>query len=161
MLWAYLILVGQQTSLSESTVGNVVAIAAGGGLIGGILAASIGGKITRSKLCNIGLFIEILLVMALTHFFYNWLFIIFAPALIASIYFLLPLYMGMAAESDPSGRLPTMAGGIFLLSGGTGPLLGGYLVESLGVQAIGWAIMAGSLFAMSCIYWLERRKSSG
>ena len=98
--------------------------------------------------------------MTLTNVFYNWVFILTAPAALACVYFILPLYLGMAAEYDPNGGLPAAMAAIFLLTGGTGPLIGGYLVEYGGVQFIGWAILIGCILAAICNKWLIQKTSN-
>ena len=77
-------------------------------------------------------------------------------AALGCVYYLLPLYLGMAAEYDPNGGLSAAVAGMFLLTGGTGPLLGGYLVEMGGVQTIGWAVLVGASFAAASLLWLKK-----
>jgi len=156
MVWAFYITIGQQTSLEATTVGLIVALAAGGGLVGSGIAAFIGGKVGRYKPIFAGLLINVIVVMALTHVFNNWVFIITALAALGCVYYLLPLYLGMAAEYDPNGGLSAAVAGVFLLTGGTGPLLGGYLVEMGGVQTIGWAVLVGASFAAVSLLWLKK-----
>jgi predicted MFS family arabinose efflux permease len=159
MVWAFYISIGQQTRLETTTVGLIAALAAAGGLVGSGIAAYIGGKVGRYKPFYIGLLLNVIVVMTLTHVFSNWVFIITALAALACVYYLLPLYLGMAAEYDPNGGLSAAVAGVFLLSGGTGPLVGGYLVEMGGVQMIGWAVLFGASFAAASLLWLKKYAS--
>ena len=159
MVWAFYISIGALTTLETSTVGLIVAVAALGGLVGGTLAVYVSSNHGRYLPFYIALLIHTVIAMALTHVFYNWVFILTAPAALACVYFILPLYLGMAAEHDPNGGLPAAMAAVFLLTGGTGPLLGGYLVEYGGVQFIGWAILTGCIFAALCNKWLIQRLS--
>ena len=159
MTWAFYISIGGHTSLQTTTVGLIAAVAALGGLVGGAVAVYVSGHYGRYMPFYIALVTHAVIAMALTHVFYNWVFIFTAPAAIACVYFILPLYLGMAAEYDPNGGLPAAMAAAFLLTGGTGPLLGGYLVEYGGVQFIGWAIVTGCIFAALCNKWLVQRLS--
>ena len=157
MTWAFYISIGAHTALPTTTVGLIAAVAALGGLAGGALAVYVSGNYGRYTPFYIALVVHAVIALALTNVFYNWVFIFTAPAAIACVYFILPLYLGMAAEHDPNGGLPAAMAAAFLLTGGTGPLFGGYLVEYGGVQSIGWAILAGCAFAAICNIWLIRR----
>ena len=159
MVWAFYISIGAHTTLQTSTIGLIVAVAALGGLVGGALAVYVSGNYGRYIPFYIALLIHAVIALALTHVFYNWVFILTAPAALACVYFILPLYLGMAAEHDPNGGLPAAMAAVFLLTGGTGPLFGGYLVEYGGVQFIGWAILTGCIFAAICNKWLIQRVS--
>ncbi len=160
MTWAFYISIGTHTTLQTSTVGLIAAVAAFGGLVGGSFAVYVSGNYGRYIPFYIALLAHAVIAMTLTHVFHNWVFILMAPAAIACVYFILPLYLGMAAEYDPNGGLPAAMAGVFLLTGGTGPLFGGYLVEYGGVQFIGWAILIGCIFAALCNNWLTRRLSA-
>ena len=160
MTWAFYISIGTHTTLQTSTVGLIAAVAAFGGLVGGSFAVYVSGNYGRYIPFYIALLAHTVIAMTLTHVFHNWVFILMAPAAIACVYFILPLYLGMAAEYDPNGGLPAAMAGVFLLTGGTGPLFGGYLVEYGGVQFIGWAILIGCIFAALCNNWLTRRLSA-
>ena len=160
MTWAFYISIGSHTSLQTSTVGLIAAVAALGGLVGGSLAVYVSGNHGRYIPFYLALLTHAVVAMTITHVFYNWVFILMAPATIACVYFILPLYLGMAAEYDPNGGLPAAMAGVFLLTGGTGPLFGGYLVEYGGVQFIGWAILIGCIFAALCNKWLTQRLST-
>lgn len=160
MVWAFYISIGAHTSLETSTVGLIAAVAALGGLVGGSLAVYVSGNYGRYMPFYLALLVHAVIAITLTHVFYNWVFILTAPAAIACVYFILPLYLGMAAEYDPNGGLPAAMAGVFLLTGGTGPLFGGYLVEYGGVQLIGWAILIGCIFAALCNKWLAQRLSA-
>ena len=159
MVWAFYISIGAHTTLQATTVGLIVAVAALGGLVGGASAVYVSGNFGRYIPFYIALLVHTIIALALTHVFYNWVFILTAPAALACVYFILPLYMGMAAEHDPNGGLPAAMIAVFLLTGGTGPLLGGYLVEYGGVQTIGWAIMTGCIIAAICNKWLIQKLS--
>ena len=160
MVWAFYISIGEHTTLQTSTIGLIVAVAALGGLAGGSFAVYVSGNYGRYIPFYIALLIHIVIAMTLTNVFYNWVFILTAPAALACVYFILPLYLGMAAEYDPNGGLPAAMAAIFLLTGGTGPLIGGYLVEYGGVQFIGWAILIGCIFAAICNKWLIQKTSN-
>ena len=159
MTWAFYISIGAHTTLQTTTVGLIAAVAALGGLVGGAFAVYVSGNYGRYIPFYIALLVHAVIAMALTHVFYNWVFIFTAPAAIACVYFILPLYLGMAAGHDPNGGLPAAMAAVFLLTGGTGPLFGGYLVEYGGVQLIGWAILTGCVFAAICNKWLILRLS--
>ena len=157
MTWAFYIAIGGHTTLETTTVGLIAAVAALGGLVGGALAVYVSGNYRRDMPFYIALLVHTVIALALTNVFHNWVFILTAPAVIACVYFILPLYLGMAAEHDPNGRLPAAMAAAFLLTGGTGPLVGGYLVEYGGVQLIGWAISIGCVFAAVCNKCLLRK----
>lgn len=156
MQWAFYFLIGEQTTLETNIIGIITAFAATGGVIGGFIAAYVSGKYGRYKILSIGLMVQVIIVMTLTHFFHNWIFMVTGLMANACVYFILPLFLGIAAAYDPTGRLPAATAGMFLLSGGTGTLLGGYLVELGGVQTIGWAVVVSSLFAWWCCHQLRK-----
>jgi len=154
MVWAYLIPIGVAAKLDAGAAGIVAAVSAAGGLLGGVVATYVGSRSRRFKPFLAGLVVHALVVMSITHRLDPWTFMVLAPAALACVYFLLPLFLGMSAQFDQGGRLAAAMAGMFLLTGGTGPLVGGYIVQALGVGGIGWAMMIGCAAAVLCVSWL-------
>ncbi len=154
MSWPFTIHIGQKTALDATIVGLVAALAAVGGLVGGATATRIGGRYGRHKPFMYGMLIHVAAMFALTHVFVGVVFVIAAPAVIACVYFLLPYYLAVSADYDPGGGLPAAMAGMFVLTGGSGPLLGGILVDQGGVQTIAYALLGSCLFAGFALRWI-------
>jgi predicted MFS family arabinose efflux permease len=89
-------------------------------------------------------------------------FMILAPMAIACVFYLVPYFLGVAAYLDPQGGLPASVAAMFFLTGATGPVLGGFLVETWEYQAVGWSVTIGSTIAFLFILYIlgphERRQ---
>ena len=154
MSWPFTIHIGQKTALDATIVGLVAALAAAGGFVGGAMAAHLGGRYGRHKPFLCGMLIHVVAMFALTHVFVGVVFVIAAPAVLACVYFLLPYYLAVSADYDPGGGLPAAMAGMFVLTGGSGPLLGGILVDWGGVQTIAYAMLGSCLFAGFALRWI-------
>ncbi len=151
MLWAYMIPIGLASGVKETVASLVAAVAAGGGLVGGAVAAYIATKTGRLVPMIVALFLETVIFLLLTHGVPAWMFIALAPTAIALVYFLLPMLLAMAADFDRSGSLAAAMAAMFVLNGGLGPLIGGYIVSRFGLGGIGWAMLFCATFATACV----------
>ena len=163
-IWALMFGLGERTTLSSEMVGLVVAAAALGGLVGGTIAARLGGQDGRLKPLIYGFIVHSIIAILISQQTNGTFFMILAPLAIACVYFLLPYFLGVAAYLDPRGALPATVAGMFLLTGATGPVLGGYLLEVWGFQAIGWSVTIGAIIAFLFILYIlgpqEQRQES-
>ena len=159
MVWPFVISIGEQTDLDPGVVGLVAAFAATGGLLGGALAAHLGARYGRYKPLVLGMLVQVIAAFALTHIFVDAVFIVAAPTVLGTVYFLLPYFLAVAADYDPGGGLSAAVAGMFVLTGGSGPLLGGYAVGYAGFSAIAWSILVATAVAWLLLHSILSKQS--
>lgn len=152
--WAFLVSLGERTALNGHQIGLVAAFSGFGGFLGGILSAKVGRRIDRRILIFMGMLANMMTGLWLTHTNNSVAYIFAAPMFIGCLYFIYPYFLGLAADIDPKGGCPAAIGATFIMTGGTGPLFGGYLVESAGLEAVGWAIVVGCMASYLVLYYL-------
>ena len=87
----------------------------------------------RTGFFRLPLVIVVLIVAinAMSHWHHPLVFRFGAILNVVGMYFLLPYFLGYAAEQDPSGRDASVTAGAFLLTGAVGPYLGGLYYRKL------------------------------
>ena len=151
-VWAFFVVFGERTSLDPTVVGFVSSMAAVGGLIGGIAMTKMSEILPRVVSIAIGLVFQSCMALILANSANDWVFILCAPAVLAGVYYILPYFLGVAAQLDRSGSYPAAVCGMFVLTGGTGGLYGGLMIERFGLVAIGWSVLGGSVVAFLAMY---------
>ncbi len=154
MHWPFVISIGEQTNLDTGVVVLVAAFAAAGGLVGGGLAAHLGGRYGRYRPLVIGMLVQLVAAFVYTHLFVGAVFIVAIVTILGTVYFLLPYYLAVAADYDPGGGLSAAIAGVFVLSGGSGPLLAGYVVAYAGFGGIAWSTLVSSAVVWGILHWL-------
>ena len=139
--WAFLLQLAVRTDLSAELVSLSVASWAVGGFAGAGAAAWLSQRVPRMRALSVALILNVVIAMLLSHSSNGTLYMIAAFAQILCVYFIMPYMLGIAAQLDPQGSCATAVGGMFMLTGATGPLLGGVVIEWAGFEALGWNML--------------------
>ena len=146
-MWSFYYLLGDKAGLNEDQIHYAVGIAAVVSVFGALLATLIGTKFGRFLPITIGIVVLIVAINAMSHWHHPLIFRFGAAMNVVGMYFLLPYFLGYAAEQDPSGRDASVTAGAFLLTGAVGPYLGGYIIENFGAGSMGWIVIIANLVA--------------
>ena len=73
------------------------------------------------------------------------------------VYSVMPCMLGIGAELDQSGGAAAAVGAMFMLTGATGPLVGGLLVETGGYPAIGWHLLVTAIIGWFLLHYANRK----
>ncbi len=139
--WAFLLQLGERTELSPQMLSASVASWAVGGFLGAGAAAWLSQRVARMRALTVALILNVIITMFLSHSTSGWIYMVAAFGQIVCVYFVMPYLLGIAAELDPQGGCATAVGGMFMLTGATGPLLGGFLTQWGGYTSLGWNML--------------------
>jgi predicted MFS family arabinose efflux permease len=147
-VWTFVAQIGERSGLDEYAVGNVITGTSLAGLVGGVLAAWLGGRFGRKWpiLVGLGLNVFAAVAMALTsdtngYIAYNWLWN-------AAYYFVVPYLMGAMAAMDDLGRWVVASDGAWTLGDAVGPGVAGTLVEWGGYEPLALLALVGGVGCM-------------
>ena len=154
--YAFLERLAVQIGASPAETGRIVAGAQVAGIVGGLLAAPVARRLGLvAGLCTVSMlhaltitlavWTDSVIVLGLVAFFEAVLFII-----------MIPLMLTLAAGIDARGRWAAIAGGVFVLSTAIGPVVGAFLIEETGYDAIAWMQWPAVLLAVSIFAWVNR-----
>ena len=156
--YAFLERLAVQIGASAAETGRIVAGAQVAGIIGGLLAAPVARRLGLvAGLCTVSIlhaltitlavWTDSVIVLGLVAFFEAVLFII-----------MIPLMLTLAAGIDARGRWAAIAGGVFVLSTAIGPVIGAFLIEETGYDAIAWIQWPAVLLAVGIFIWVNRSR---
>lgn len=155
-LWSMADVLGIATGLGPSQMGLILGLSG----ITGIIGAAIAVFATRNGLSNSlpvwGLIVTALLGIAASQLTQAMAFSIFMVAYTGAHLFMSPLFMGMAAMFDSSGRLVVATGAAVLIGSAVGPALGGFAMDWGNRPALGVAIACTAVLA-AILYFASRR----
>ena len=150
-IWAFVERVGLLVGLSQTTVGSLLALGLGAGVLGSLLAAWVGDRYGRLWQPPAAVGGHVLMCLLFT-----WQ--LNAPiyaALVLGFTFVwnvgLPYLLGLIADSDTSGRLVVLIVSAQALGNTLGPLAAGAVVEDHGLQAVG---MSSAFFCTLSLLFL-------
>lgn len=159
-VWAFYSLIGAKAGMAAAEVDAAISTAILAGLVGAGIAALIGSRFGRIAPTAIGLSLMTAAVIALSFNPTPTVFRIATCVNLATIYFLIPYFLGAAAAQDTTGRGAAYAGSAFFLSGAISPALGGILSATVGMQVVGFMIVVIAIFACVIIIRVERRTAA-
>ena len=157
--YAFLERLAVQVGASAAETGRIVAAAVVAGIIGGLLAAPVARglglvaglcavSILHAATITLAVWTDSVLMLGAVAFFEAVLFIIMAP-----------LMLTLAAGIDTKGRWAAIAGGVFVISTAIGPVVGAFLIEETGYDAIAWIQWPAVLLAVGIFAWVNRSRS--
>ena len=158
--YAFLERLAVQVGAGPAETGRIIAVAQIGGIIGGLLAAPVAGRlglvaglcavsILHAVTVTLAVFTDTGIVLGVVAFFETVLFII-----------MIPLMLTLAAGIDTKGRWAAIAGGVFVISTAIGPVVGAFLIEETGYDAIAWMQWPAVLLAASIFILVNRSRIS-
>ena len=146
-MWSFYYLLGDMAGLSEVQVHNAVGTAALVSVVGALLATLVGARFGRLLPVTLGIIVLIVAINAMSHWHHPLAFRLGAALNVVGMYFLVPYFLGYAADQDPSGRDAAVTAGAFLLTGAVGPYFGGYIIENFGAGSMGWIVLIANTSA--------------
>ena len=154
-LWAFYALIGTQAGLTDSQVNHAITLSALGALVGSGLVALIGKSFGRLGPMTLGVVAatgaSVVLCFSRNPYAYH----IATCVDVAAMYIMLPYFFGAAAEQDPSGRAAATIGGTYLVVGAVSPFVGGILMQTVGLHAMGIIVLVTGTAAWLAFFTAE------
>lgn len=160
MIWTMAPVLGDAVGIGEQSLGFALSLAAGGGILGMLAVTVFGARIGRALPLALALIVGGALKV--------WIGYAEDPVLLASLIiavntiyaFAFALFLATAAGLDARGRWSGPLLGAYLVGSSFAPLLGGALIEQIGIQ--GFTLVTGLIsFAMIIPTVLIARVSIG
>ena len=151
-MYPFLFFIGSQTDLEAQQIGLVLGSAGFAAFAGVLLMILIGARYGYLRPLMAGLVVNLASVITVTMVPGSVSYITGAILSLATVYFIFPYLLAMAAGMDATGRVATAVAGVNISTGGIGPVIGGYLVSGGGAEAIGYVFIGECLLAMYLIY---------
>ena len=159
-IWAFLVEIGRRTTLNEEELGLMIGFSSFGSVLGSGLATALNVRFGSIRPIFLGMVINAGTIFVLTYNTHSAIFIAAATGQLACVYFLLPYLLGAAASIDPGGRCSAAVAGVFVLSGGLGPIVGGILIHATGgYAALGWLMVTAAAIAFVIVAYVVRSAS--
>ena len=155
-MWAFTIQIAQSTDLEPHQISFSITTWAIGGVAGSGLAAMLSKVPNKILPLLLILILYACCAMVLTHSSTGIVYLIFVPVFVSTVYFVLPYMLAVAAEIDPQGGCATAVGGMFMVTGATGPVFGGILVQLGGFEYMGWSVMVLAALSVPLIFHAAR-----
>lgn len=155
-VWSFLVLLGTRAGLDEASATRAVGIVAFVSVTGSLLATVLGVRFGRFWPTVVGIVSMTGCIVILCTQTDLLLFRICACLLVASVYFIIPYFMGYAAAEDSSGRGAALVGGAFLLTVAVSPYIAGLIIEHFGMGAIAAVTIVTNTAALVALSWFDR-----
>ena len=154
--YAFLERLAVQIGANPAETGRIVAGAQVAGIIGGLLAAPVARRLGLvAGLCVVSILHAVTITLAV---WTDTVIVLGAVAFFEAVLFIImvPLVFTLAAGIDTKGRWAAIAGGVFVISTAIGPVVGAFLIEETGYDAIAWIQWPAVLLAVSIFAWINR-----
>lgn len=159
VMWSFYGLIGQGTGLSEAGVNGAIATAIFSAIGGSFLAAVMGKSFGRIGPVTVALIFMTLAIACLSFHPHALGFRIATCVNVATLYFIMPYLFAAGSVQDDSGLGATYVGSAFLMTGAVSPFLGGLLVDSVGTEFVGVAVVVTSIISWLLFVYVIRRSS--
>lgn len=141
--------------------GYVLALAVLAGFAGSVIAGVVADKLDRRLLLFSGLIVAVGLSVVATQTEHSLMFKVAFIVFVGTVYFLIPVLLGLAASLAASGEYAVMVSSMIVLGTAIGPMAGGALVEFYGYSALGgYFLLSGAVTAIAMIIVFMRRHST-
>jgi predicted MFS family arabinose efflux permease len=157
--YAFLERLAVQVGANPAETGRIVAGAQVAGIIGGLLAAPVARRLGLvAGLCAVSILHAVTITLAV---WTDTVFVLGAVAFFEAVLFIImiPLMLTLAAGIDTKGRWAAIAGGVFVISTAIGPVVGAFLIEETGYDAIAWMQWPAVLLAVSIFVLVSRGRT--
>lgn len=155
--YAFLERISMSINGNTAHAGVIIALAQVGGIVGAGLAVLASNRygLLRPLLVITGVHAICLSVATFTSSIYLLGIAAFAEAVAFIMY--TPLVNGLVAEVDRQGRWAAIAAGVFVISTGIGPVVGGVVAESTGYATLGVLNIIVAIPAIFLFLWVGKR----
>jgi len=143
-------------ALSPQAIGGLLSMAYLAGVPGSALAIWLGERWGQFLPITLGLMGHCLAIVLACYTDSIMLFYLAVILQTFAYFFSIPYQLGLAAHLDPSGRLASIAAGIFFLGLSCGPIFGGWLVEAWHYPAIALSVLATVIPGLGIYAYLLR-----
>jgi predicted MFS family arabinose efflux permease len=155
-LYSFSELIGERSGLDKTEIGEVLAIAGLFGVLGALLAATLGSRLGRLAPFAVAVTLKAVGSLVVTTMISPSAFVAMQFLLTCTFYFSIVFLLGLSASIDPRGGLPAMTGGFILLGGSVGPVFGGAVVEHFGYPWFGIGVALCLAAAFACFVIADR-----
>lgn len=156
-VYTFVAQIGERCGLDEYEVGRALTGTGLFGLIGGLIAAQLGGRFGRRWPIAIGLSLNIAAAVGLALGNGATTFVALMFLWNAAYYFVVPFLMGLVAALDDLGRWAVVSDGAWTLGDALGPGLAGTLVERGGYLPLSAMALLAGLACLVTILGVSRR----
>lgn len=156
-LWAFTEQIGVGTGLALDEFGFTIGLSSIVGTAGAFGAAWLGTRFGRTRPLLISLVATGVLSVAMTNSSHPFEFILFIVLWSMTWTFISPYVMGAAATLDPNGRLVAAMGGAGMVGVALGPFVSGWLLQTGGLEAIGFYVLGTTVALSVLLFPLLRR----
>ena len=136
-VWTFVAQIGEHTGLSEHATGRGMTVAGLTGLVGGVVAAWLGGRIGYKVPIAIGVGLNTVAAVGLAFTEDATVYLALMWLWTAAYTFAVPYLMGALAAMDDLGRWVVASDGVWTLGDAVGPGVAGFLVERSGYAPLG------------------------
>jgi predicted MFS family arabinose efflux permease len=150
--WAFMLQIAETTGASPGLISASISSWALAGFLGGVMVGWLSGRVNRKHALTAILILNCVNGIVLTQTDSSIVYFTTSFIQLFTVYAVMPYMLGIGADLDPGGGCAAAVAGMFMLTGATGPLAGGILVELGGYPAIGW-----NLSVVGIIGWLLLR----
>lgn len=155
--WAFLLQIGAETGASPGLISASISSWALGGFLGGIAVSWLSGRVDRMQVLTAIIVLNCVNGVLLTNTEQPAVYFVTSFMQIFCVYSVMPCMLGIGAELDQSGGAAAAVGAMFMLTGATGPLVGGLLVETGGYPAIGWHLLVTAIIGWFLLRYANRK----
>lgn len=153
-MWAFYAVIGDKAGLTPDEVNTAVSISVFAGLVGAGLAAAIGSRFGRLAPLSGGILVMAGAIMLLSFGPTAMNFRVATCINVGCLYFLVPFFLGAGSAQHESGRGASYVGASFYFTGALGPVTGGVLTETLGLQVMGVAVLVIAAVTIGIFVWV-------
>ena len=137
MIFSFSERMGVSLGIAPTDIGIVISVGTSVGFFGTLLAALVAGKTDSINPLTFGVLALGICYVMFSHAFGYFTYSIAMCFFGIALFFCLPFLQGEAARFDPSGRLAALLAGLMPLAGALSPVIGGWIIGSLGYGWLG------------------------
>jgi predicted MFS family arabinose efflux permease len=160
-VWTFVAQIGEHTGLSEHATGRGMTVAGLTGLVGGAVAAWLGGRIGHRVPIAIGVGLNTVAAVGLAFTEDSNVYLALMWLWTAAYTFAVPYLMGALAAMDDLGRWVVASDGVWTLGDAFGPGIAGFLVERSGYAPLGGLALLTGLTCAVVMVRVMRRFEAG
>ena len=150
-IWTFAERIGVGVGLSTGRIGLILGGATLAGISGAAAAAVLGTRFGRALPLALGLAAVAVSSLLLAHATSPAVYTGMQLGYAVGYFFVTPYVMGIAAALDAEGRVAAALGGLMLVGAGIGPAAAGVFVESSGIGAVGWLVVAAVAVTLALV----------
>ena len=137
-VWLFSERIGDRVGLSPTTIGLLLGVGTGIGLVGPVFAIFVHVRYGRILPFSIGLLLLAGSIFGITHAYNVQTYIVSLLPLNCAVLFLYPYFLGALAEIDSTGAWTTLSAPVVSFGLAVGPIIAGVLAAEKGYETVGW-----------------------